>query len=211
MIAAAFAALLSLVDAAPAPSADLPLPKAGQFGLGLNLEGTLGWNQVSAPGGSPPGAVAALALQIDMGPHAAFRLPLSFAFAGGGNEIFGQLAFTPGLLYRFRRSVEQELVPYLGLGLKLGVLVGGRGLLGRPITGMRTSDACSQRRAQGARIDDCAFTFSPEPMVGLEWHTSRIFSLDFSAAYSFARLTSEEQIVSWVHVFQVVTGPRLSF
>ena len=200
--------------AAP-PSTPEVLGKSGRFGLGLSLEANLGWNQVFASAASPAGAVVALALQFDLGPRAAFRLPMSFAFAGAGNDEFGQLALAPAIIYRWRSSADQELVPYLGLGLRLGAALGGRHLLGRPVTGVAGADSCSDSRehprSTGAPIPDCAFFVSPEPTLGLEWHASRLFAIDIALAYSFAHFSSSEGLPRWVSLFQLYLGPRVSF
>ena len=168
-----------------------------------------------ATNSSLAGGTAALALQFDLGPRAAFRLPLSFVFAGSGNDQFGQLALAPAFIYRFRTQPDQELVPYLGLGLRLGAAVGGRHLLGRPVTGVTGPDSCPDSkehpRAAGAPIPDCSFIVSPEPVVGFEWHTNRIFSLDLAASYSFMHFSSSEGLVRWVSLLQVYLGPRVSF
>jgi hypothetical protein len=140
-------------------------------------------------------------------------MPASFAVAGSGDDSFGHLALSPALLYRFLDDTDQRWVPYVGLGLRLGVMVAGRHLLGRPVTGVPTADTCSRRNrsATSTPVEDCAFTISPEPMVGIEWHTSRLFSLDFAATYSFSHVTSSEGLVSWVHLLQLYVGPRFSF
>jgi len=198
--------------AAQAPES---LGKSGRFGLGLSLEAELGWAQVFATHSSLAGATAALALQFDLGPRAAFRLPLSLVFAGSGNDEFGQLAFAPTFLYRFRSHPEQEFVPYLGLGLRVGAGLGGRHLLGRPVTGVAGSDSCPDSkehpRSANAPIPDCSFLVSPEPVVGLEWHTSRLFSIDIAASYSFAHFSSSEGLARWVSLLQIYLGPRVSF
>jgi hypothetical protein len=198
----------------PAHATEL-LGKSGRFGLGLSLEAELGWAQVFASSSSLAGATAALALQFDLGPHAAFRLPLSFVFAGSGNDEFGQLALAPTFIYRFRSQQDQELVPYLGLALRVGSILAGRHFLGRPVTGVAGPDSCpdSKEHPRGATaaIPDCSFFVSPEPVVGLEWHTSRIFSLDIAASYSFAHFSSSEGLARWVSLLQVYLGPRVSF
>jgi hypothetical protein len=216
----------ALPDAAPAPipaanpasptaSAHEALGKSGRYGLGLSLEADLGWAQVFATSSSLAGAMAALALQFDLGPAAAFRLPLAFAFAGSGNDEFGQLALAPTFIYRFRTQQDQEIVPYLGLGLRMGAVLAGRHLLGRPVTGVAGADSCpsSKEHPRGSTdpIPDCSFFVSPEPVVGLEWHTSRIFSLDIAATYSFAHFSSSEGLARWVSLLQVYLGPRVSF
>jgi len=150
-----------------------------------------------------------LGLQIDMGPRAAFRLPITFVGADSGDNQFVEIAFVPSYIYRFRHEADQTLVPYLGLGVKLGFVDAGRSLLGRPLTGMRSPDSCSTRRTTSTDRD-CAFTVSPEPTAGLEWHANRLFALDLAASYSFAHLTSSEGLVSWVHVLSIYVGPRLS-
>jgi len=197
---------------APAPEA---LGKSGRFGLGLSLEADLGWAQIFADSSSLAGATAALALQFDLGPRAAFRLPLSFVFAGSGNDEFGQLALAPTFIYRFRSQTDQEIIPYLGLGLRVGAGVAGRHFLGRPVTGVAGPDSCPDSkehpRRAGAPIPDCSFFVSPEPVVGLEWHASRIFSLDLAASYSFAHFSSSEGLARWVSLLQVYLGPRVSF
>ena len=191
------------------------LDKSGRFGLGVSLEANLGWSQVFASAASPAGAVVALALQFDMGPRAAFRLPVSFAFAGNGNDEFGQLALAPAVIYRFRSNNDQELVPYLGLGLRLGSALGGRHLLGRPVTGVAGPDSCpaskEHPRGSGSPIPDCAIFVSPESTLGLEWHTSRLFSIDLAASYSFVHFGSSEGLARWVSLLQVYLGPRVSF
>jgi len=205
------------VPAAPPPAAQAPEPlgKSGRFGLGLSLEADLGWAQIFADSSSLAGATAALALQFDLGPRAAFRLPLSFVFAGSGNDEFGQLALAPAFIYRFRSQPDQELIPYLGLGLRMGAGVAGRHFLGRPVTGTAGPDSCPDSkehpRAAGAPIPDCSFFVSPEPVVGVEWHTSRIFSLDLAASYSFAHFSSSEGLARWVSLLQLYLGPRVSF
>jgi hypothetical protein len=207
----------SLAAAPPTAAAQAPesLGKSGRSGLGLSLEAELGWAQVFATSSSLAGATAALALQFDLGPRAAFRLPLSMVFAGSGNDEFGQLAFAPTFIYRFRSHPDQEFVPYLGLGLRVGAALGGRHLLGRPVTGVVGSDSCPDSkehpRAANAPVPDCSFLVSPEPVVGLEWHTSRLFSVDIAAAYSFAHFSSSEGLARWVSLLQVYLGPRVSF
>jgi hypothetical protein len=132
-------------------------------------------------------------------------MPASFAVAGSGDDSFGHLALSPALLYRFLDDTDQRWVPYVGLGLRLGVMVAGRHLLGRPVTGVPTADTCSRRNrsATSTPIEDCAFTISPEPMGD---HTSAFF-LDFAATYSFSRHLSEG-LVSRVHLVQLYVGPR---
>jgi hypothetical protein len=210
--------------ASPAPSASptvAPSPpaleKSGRFGLGLALEVDLGWAEAVTSQISVAGAVVALALQFDLGPRAAFRLPLSFAFGGSGNDLFGQLALSPSVIYRFRDHVDQEWIPYIGLGLRLGSGLGGRHLLGRPVrpAGVTGPDSCPDSlehpRDRSQPVPDCTMFISPEPIVGVEWHASRLFSLDLAASYSFAHFSSSEGMPRWLSLFQLYLGPRISF
>lgn len=59
--------------------------------------------------------------------------------------------------------------------------------------------------------NDCSFYISPEPTIGFEWHSGRLFSLDIAANYSFAHFSSSEGLARWVSLFQLYLGPRVSF
>jgi hypothetical protein len=189
-----------------------PLGRSGRFGVGFSLELQTGVALVFAPGGSPTGVWLALAAQVDMGPRSAFRLPLQVVAASSGENGFAEAAFTPTYIYRFRHENDQTIVPYVGLGAKLAFVEGGRTLLGRPLTGMATSDSCSRRRSfGGSTTTDCSFAISPEPVAGVEWHATRLFALDIAASYSFARLASSDGVVSWINLLSIFVAPRLSF
>ena len=197
--------------AAPLPPAGPPsLGRSGRFGMGFGVELQIGWAQVFAPGDSPAGVHLALGAQIDMGPRAAVRLPLAIVAAGSGTGSFAEASFVPTYIYRFRNQADQTLVPYVGLGVKLAFVDAGRQLLGRPDTGVKSPDSCTRRHSVDTS-EDCAFTVSPEPTAGFEWHANRLFALDVAGAYSFAHLTSSAGLVSWIHVVSVYVGPRLSF
>jgi len=205
-------------QATPAPPTMVAPPvevlgRSGRFGVGFSLELQTGVAQVFAPGGSPTGVWLALAAQVDMGPHAAFRLPLQIAAASSGEHGFAEAAFTPTYVYRFRRENDQTIVPYVGLGLKLAFVEGGRTLLGRPLTGTASPDSCSRRHSTGGSVTtDCGFAVSPEPVAGIEWHANRLFALDIAASYSFARLTSSSGgTASWINLLAIFVAPRLSF
>jgi hypothetical protein len=193
----------------PPSSGPAPLGRSGQFGVGLGIELALGGAAVVAPGSSSSGFHLALALQVDMGPQAAFRLPLAVTIAGSGDNLFAYGAFVPTFIYRFRKEIDQAFIPYIGLGASLGFVEAGRHVLGRPVLGTPTADSCSSHRT--GMIRDCAFTLSPAPIVGVEWHGGRLFAVDIAAAYAFAHLTSSDAIVSWVHIFELFVGPRLTF
>jgi hypothetical protein len=196
----------------PPPPPVEALGRSGRFGVGFSLELQTGVAQVFAPGGSPTGVWLALAAQVDMGPHAAFRLPLQIAAASSGEHGFAEAAFTPTYVYRFRHENDQTIVPYVGLGLKLAFLEGGRTLLGRPLTGMASPDSCSRRHSTGGSVTtDCGFAVSPEPVAGIEWHANRLFALDIAASYSFAHLTSSSDGSAWINLLSIFVAPRLSF
>jgi hypothetical protein len=206
-------------QAIPAPATVTPGPppvealgRSGRFGVGFSLELQTGVAQVFAPGGSPTGVWLALAAQVDMGPHAAFRLPLQIAAASSGEHGFAEAAFTPTYVYRFRHENDQTIVPYVGLGVKLAFVEGGRTLLGRPLTGMASPDSCSRRHSTGGSVTtDCGFAVSPEPVAGIEWHANRLFALDIAASYSFAHLTSSSDGSAWINLLSIFVAPRLSF
>jgi hypothetical protein len=192
------------------PAGPEPLGRSGRFGWGFGVELQIGMAQVFAPGDSPAGVHLALAAQVDMGPRSAFRLPLAFVAASSGSQEFAEASFVPTYIYRFRNQADQTIVPYVGLGVKLAFIVGGRQLLGRPDDMVKTPDSC-QRRYSTDVTKDCGFAVSPEPTAGFEWHATRLFALDVAAAYSFAHLTSSAGLVSWIHVLSIYVGPRLSF
>jgi hypothetical protein len=198
------------IVAPPTPPGPAPLGRSGRFGWGVGVELQIGAAQIFAPGSSPQGFHLALGVQADMGPRAAFRLPLVIVGASGGATEFAEGSFVPTYIYRFRSDNDQMIVPYVGLGLKLAFIVAGRQLLGRPNDMVITSDSC-QRRFSADQIKDCGFAISPEPTAGFEWHANRLFALDVAAAYSFAHLTSVAGLVSWIHVISIYVGPRLSF
>ena len=191
------------------------LGKDGRFGLGIGVELNLGMAQSWGDGASSTGAMMAVAMQFDLGPQAAFQLPLAFVLTGAGNDDFGELALYPTFIYRLRSKVGQTIVPYGGLGLRLGSALGGRHLLGRPVTNVATPDSCSRHaKYTGTTRDpanDCSLFASPDPVVGFEWHSGRWLSIDVAARYSFVRFTSAQYPVSWVHVLQLFAGPRITF
>jgi hypothetical protein len=201
--------------AVPPPAATQPvvvaassaLGKSGLFGLGVSLELQLGLFDLQAPGAAPVGAVVGVATQVDVGPRSALRFGLLLSAAGSGDDGAGQALLSAAYLYRFRHDAAQTVVPYVGAGVALEGVAAGRHLLGRPVTGMRTADSCTRRGTTA----DCAFTVSPMPLVGIEWHQGPLFSIDFGATYAFAYLTSSEGQTTWLHSFALFAAPRWSF
>jgi hypothetical protein len=199
----------AVVTPMASPAGPPALGRSGLFGVGFGLELQLGWAEVFAPSGSRAGVHLGLGIQVDMGPRAAFRLPISFVASGSGEDELAELSIVPTYIYRFRSETEQTFVPYVGLGLNLVFVDSARGVLGRPDTGMRTPDSCGRHNTSYTR--DCAFAISPAPTAGIEWQANRLFALDLGASYSFAHLTSSAGLVSWVHVLAIYVGPRLTF
>jgi hypothetical protein len=99
---------------APAPAEHAALGRAGRFGVGFSLELQTGLAQVFAPGGSPAGIWLALAAQVDMGPRAAFRLPLQVVAASSGENGFAEVAFTPTYVYAFAPRTSRRSSPTSG-------------------------------------------------------------------------------------------------
>jgi hypothetical protein len=119
---------------AATPTTQLPekeLPEAGQFGGGFNLEPlSLGSAQAFTARGSAGGLSLQAALQFDLGPRWALRLPVDLSAGGSQRDSFGEFGVTPGLLYRWRDSAEQTWVPYVGGGVRLGLVGVGTDLMG---------------------------------------------------------------------------------
>jgi hypothetical protein len=123
-----------LLSRAPGAHAEEALGKSGRFGTGVGIELLgLGPVEVASAGGAGAGLGLVTALQLDLGPRWALRLPVSLdlAFSHAGAS-FVDLWFSPGLRYRFRDQPRQRWVPYLGGGPKLGAAGGEHDLLGLP-------------------------------------------------------------------------------
>lgn len=199
------------------PTTQLPereLPEAGHFGGGFNLEPlSLGSAQAFSAGGSAAGLNLQGALQFDLGPRWALRMPVDLSAGGSSAMSYGELGITPGLLYRWRDSEDQTWVPYVGGGLRLGLVGAGRGLVGLPpVTAQRRPVA-----ALGFDSDDwdsdsdsdldleMIGRVAPEVWVGIEWHASRWFALNLGGAYMYTRILG-----TGVHVLHERVGIRIS-
>jgi hypothetical protein len=181
--------LLAVILASTPPAGDVP--RAGYFGAGFNLEPlSLGAAQAFSGGGATVGVSLQTAIQLDAGPRWAFRLPLELGGGGAGTSSFAELGLTPGLLHRWRDDADQEWVPYLGGGFKLGVQVASRQLLGLPpIT--QALDIHLHHHHSGSSEDadnEGRLGAFPEVWGGVEWHPSRWFSLNLAGAYTYVRL-----------------------
>jgi len=197
--------VLLWLAAAPTEGA---LPRSGYFGAGINLEPlSLGPVQAFSGGGASVGLSLQSALQIDLGTRWALRLPLDLCAGGSSPSSFAQLGFTPGVLHRWRDDAEQQWVPYLGGGFKLGLVGAGRGLLGLPSTTAQALDLdFDDFDGDGADPDlETGFALSPELWAGVEWHPTRWFSLNLGGAYTYTRLQG-----AGVHMLHQRVGMRFS-
>lgn len=197
----------------PAPT---PLGKAGAFGKGINVELiAAGAVQAISAGGAEGGLGLATAVQLDIGPRWAFRLPVAldvtFASRPGG---FADISITPGLLRRWRSGVDQRWVPYAGGGVKLGSFGAGRRLLDLPIittSALETTPtlALDDHHFGGGSHDpnfEVRLRAAPEVWAGVEYHTSRWFCLNLGASYALIRLAGQN-----LHLVREMLGIRFSF
>ena len=192
-----------VLSAAPAPVAPAALPRAGLFGVGINLDLLeLGPIQVFARGGKPAGFFVSLGLEIDLGPYAAFRLPLKAAIVPGSTTIAGEndagsfleVALAPALVYRFRDTPGQRWVPFVLGGVDLGAFQFGRALLGLDPSPMGTAQAFT--RAGIAPNAGGGVLFTPVP----------VFSVRFAATYTYLFVAHTS-----VSVLEETVALRLSF
>ena len=95
-----FAGLAPTVHAQDSPA----LGKSGRFGAGIGIEPLgLGPAESWTRFGGAVGFAIVGAVQFDLGPRWAFRLPLSLDDTIRENDVaYGALALSPGLLYRWR-------------------------------------------------------------------------------------------------------------
>src|SRR6478672_7323955 len=119
----------------PIGEAPIPLHKEGLVHGGVSLELLdVGAMQAFTRYGSAKGADVGVALQIELGPHLAIKLPIEFGYGGSVNGAhYGELAIVPGVVYRFRDRDDQRWVPYVGGGLRFGAVSIGKTLVGEPL------------------------------------------------------------------------------
>jgi hypothetical protein len=163
----------AIQTAAPAPA---PLGQAGLFERGINIDLLeLGALQAFGPGGSSAGVVLALGPELDLGPHAALRIPLRLGFAGDVESptSFAELVIAPGLVYRFRHERAQRWVPFAGGGLALGAFQFGRQLLGLAPS------------PPGVSQTFVKVGLAPEALGGILYCPASFFAVRFAASYSY--------------------------
>ena len=115
--------------------------RMGFFRRGINIDLLeVGSTQAIGAGSTAAGIMLAHGAEIDLGPRLAVRLVLHVAAAASslsagtdsdaGTFVGAYLA--PGVVYRFRHSETQAVIPYVTGALDLGSYSFGRHLLGLP-------------------------------------------------------------------------------
>lgn len=215
--------LFALGAAVADPTTSAPpvvVRKEGLFALGVSWEALqLGTLEAFGAGHSSAGGVRiGTAFDIDVGPQWEIRVPIRIQVVGSGGDEFGELTLSPGVAYRFRQSTTQTWVPYLGAGLKLGVVSAGHGLLGQPLVA-----APRVPRGFGDLFDDhhhhadgstggsnpdleTDLDAGLELWAGVTCHPSRLFSIDFGLEYGYARVHG-----AGVSALAEFVGARFSF
>jgi hypothetical protein len=213
-----FLAALLLAQVPGLPPDDLPtdLPESGRFGSGVGLELLgLGATQGATRFGYAGGLSLYTAVQFDMGPQWAFRLPISLDFtARAGNAAYGALAFTPGMVHRWRSTVDQRWIPYVGLGVRLASQAVRRDFVGLPALPAASAPLVAnldlgEHHFGGGNADDpnleARLSIGPEVWVGYELHTNRWSAFNFGLTYAFSNV---DGVI--VHVVRETVGVRLT-
>lgn len=223
-------ALAFSAPARAASSTSAPLPESGLFHAGFGVEPFgIGPVEAISKAGVAYGFSVGAALQFDLGPRFALRIPAVFDFTTrSGNTAFGQLALSPGALYRFRDSADQRWIPYVGAGLRLAAQGVHRDFVGEPLVTTTTAPLSTaglgQTASLGARWKtadlfdehhsghshdpnlDAELGAGPELWAGLEYHATRLFALDLNATYAWVPTHGTS-----VHVFRETLLARFTF
>jgi hypothetical protein len=133
--------------------------------------------------------VLALGAEIDLGPHAALRVPLRVGVAGSlgttdttdttgatgasTSNAFVELVVAPGYVYRFRHERKQRWVPFVGGALALGAFEFGRQLLGLAPS------------PPGVSQSFVKLGLAPEAVGGVLYCPARFFALRLAASYTY--------------------------
>ena len=210
-----FLAALLVTQAPSLAPDDLPtdLPESGRFGCGIGIELLgLGATQSATRFGYAGGLSLYTAVQIDMGPQWAFRLPISLDFTErAGDVAYGALAFTPGMVHRWRYAVDQRWIPYVGLGVRLASQEVRRDFVGLPelptVTAALFDDHEHHFGGGGANDPNLEghLSIGPEVWLGYELHTNRWTAWNFGLTYSFSNV---DGII--VHVVRETVGIRFT-
>ena len=126
-------------------------------------------------GGSATGVALAIGTEIDLGAHAALRIPLRLGFAGDplSSTSFLELAIAPGYVYRFRHERYQHWVAFAGGALALGAFQFGRQLLGLAPSPSGVSQTFVKVGA------------APEALGGVLYCPASFFAVRFAAGYTY--------------------------
>ena len=185
-----------------------PLPKSGLFGAGFGLELLgIGPVEVIGPAGFASGVGLTVALQFDLGPRWALRLPATLDYAGRhGDSAFLDLAFSPGILHRWRSSADQRWVPYLGGGIRLASQGVRRDFVGEPLLMKLDIDIDEHHGGDDPNFETELAPVMPELWVGLEWHPNRWFAANLGLCYSWLRARGQN-----VQLVRQMLGGRFTF
>jgi hypothetical protein len=161
-----------------------PLPRAGLFAAGINIDLIeIGMLEAFGRGGSTTGAFVGLGPEIDLGPHAALRVPLQIGVSvdqetpptggEGRSRSFLKVVLSPAYIYRFRHAADQRWIPFAGAGIDLGFFQFGRQLLGLDPSPAGTSQDFVRAGA------------APTLLAGALFNPVRWFSFRFGAEYTY--------------------------
>lgn len=197
-----FALMLSLaLGATPGVSEAADASPSGASGHGIHLEGpVIGPVQAFTTRGSATGLSLGVGVQVDIKPHVAVRVPLDLALKKG-SRLYSELSIAPGLRYRWYSDPEQFLVPFAGLGMRLGLgNAADVAAIGEP-PGASTVTSGSD---VGPSF---SFLFSPEVSAGLELRPVSWLGLTLQADYTFVWMN----VPTLVHVVRERAGLQVSF
>lgn len=173
----------------------LSLGRSGRFGWGAGIEVLgLGLTEAWSGGRGATGLHLLTAAQIDLGPRWALRLPLSIdsTVRDAGEVGYVALAFSPGIVHRWRTASEQRWIPFAGAGLRLGAFGARRDFLGLPlvstnalfIEGHHFGDS-DGHGSHDPNVESHG-SIGPELWAGVEFHPNRWIAWIFGATYTVA-------------------------
>jgi hypothetical protein len=187
---------LALVGASPAMSESAGVSSPAASSPGFHVDGpVVGPVQAFSKKGSGTGLSLGLAIQVDVGPRLAARVPLDIVIKSG-TTAYREVSLAPGLRYRWRSSPEQFLVPFAGLGMRLG--------LANPEDTVFTGEPPVPPEFEGPAP---RFLASPEVSAGVELRPVRWFALTLQADYTFVWMN----VPTVLHVVRERAGLRFSF
>jgi hypothetical protein len=174
-----------------------PLAKSGGLGKGIGIELIgLGPAEAWTRFGGAGGVSLHSAFQLDLGARWAFRVPLSVDVVFRGGEVaYGALALTPGAVYRWRSSIKQRWIPYVGGGARLAADGVRHDFVGLPDVVTSALDLGEHHHHFSGGADDpnvdSQLSLSPELWAGYEYHPIRWLAVILGASYAFIRADGE--------------------